>query len=287
MENQNTLTGSPLNLSNHTENLDIKEMIREVMQEEFKRQNNNNNSSYRRNNSNYENRRYNNDYNYERRNDDEESEEEQDLYAAVRPIHPPMVQTAKITKPYSRASSSKLLPTRKGKEKELPYAKVVNVNDDMNIDVPVTEPITDHDNPQITKVQVSPTIKTVKSTKPRRKREKPSINYDIVSSVFEQNSNIPVARKEAIQSVTKIPSKVVLPIVKSTQDEQEETHDDFVTDSSDEFTEDEVSTEESSTSTDEEDYFVEDTSPNKSVSFNLVEEDLKSDLFSIEPEYIS
>lgn len=69
MENQNTVTGSPLNMSNQTENLDIKEMIREIMQEEFKKQSNNNNSSYRRNNSNYENRRYNNDYNYERRND--------------------------------------------------------------------------------------------------------------------------------------------------------------------------------------------------------------------------
>jgi hypothetical protein len=70
MENQNTASGFPLNLKPQTENLDIKEMIREVMQEEFKKQdnNNNNNSSYRRNN-NYENRRYNNDRNYERRND--------------------------------------------------------------------------------------------------------------------------------------------------------------------------------------------------------------------------
>lgn len=71
---------------------------------------------------------------------------------------------------------------------------------------------------------------------------------------------------------------MVLSTVKSTQYEQEETRDDFKTDSSDEFTED------SSTGTNEEDYFVEDTSPYKSVSFNLVEEDLKSDLLSIEPE---
>jgi hypothetical protein len=396
--------------------------------------------------------------------EDEESEEEQDLYAALRPIHPPIVQTSKITKPYARASTSKTLPSRKGKEREITIPKVITVDDDMNIDTPTSESIIVPLNGS--QIQTLTVPKTVKPTKPRRKREKPSINYDIVSSVFEQNSNIPVgdllkvspimkrqfvsalktprkpkivapelshtnntmvqelsfvedddedttaiytdfvingfkirtlidggaaktcmsqelvnqlgiqidspsqsiftlgnstkqrglgiiydvpiqaggvltipgsievlpatptpliignnwlnrakavvsyerkllsvtykgkmaeipinffktARTETIKSVSKIPSKVMLPVVKSTQDEQEETHDDFETDSSDEFTEDGVSTEDSSTSTDDEDYFIEDTLPNKSVSFNLVEEDLKSDLFSIEPESIS
>jgi hypothetical protein len=66
LENQNTENSSSQNSKNQNENLDIKEMIRQVMQEEFKKQSNNNSPSYRRNN-NYDNRRY-NDYT-ERRND--------------------------------------------------------------------------------------------------------------------------------------------------------------------------------------------------------------------------
>lgn len=68
VESQNTAIGTNMNLKSQAENLDIKEMIREVFQEELKKQNNNSNSSYRRGN-NYENRRY-NDYNHsDRRND--------------------------------------------------------------------------------------------------------------------------------------------------------------------------------------------------------------------------
>jgi hypothetical protein len=71
MESQNTVTGTSQNMNPQTENLDIKDMIRQVMQEEFKKQNgsNTNNNNYQRGNGNYNNRRYNNDYYGDRRND--------------------------------------------------------------------------------------------------------------------------------------------------------------------------------------------------------------------------
>ncbi|KAI9327403.1 hypothetical protein BD770DRAFT_334436, partial [Pilaira anomala] len=51
--------------------------------------------------------------------------------------------------------------------------------------------IIDQDQPTSSSA-VNPSNLKKATAKPRRKRENPKINYDIVSSVFEQNSNIPV-----------------------------------------------------------------------------------------------
>jgi hypothetical protein len=88
-----------------------------------------------------------------------------------------------------------------------------------------------------------------------------------------------------IQAVTKIPVKAVEPQLKTIVEDENATHDDFETDSTEEYTDDDISSEHSSTSDDDEAYFNDDAETfNKKVSFNLVEKDFKSDLFTIAPE---
>jgi predicted aspartyl protease len=84
-----------------------------------------------------------------------------------------------------------------------------------------------------------------------------------------------------IQAVTKIPVKAVEPQLKNIE-EEEVTHDDFETDSTEEYTDEDISSEQSSTSDDDEAYFNDDAETiNKKVSFNLVD---RNDLFTIAPE---
>ncbi|KAG2228562.1 hypothetical protein INT48_000045 [Thamnidium elegans] len=197
LESQNTMTGTSQNTNHQTENLDIKEMIRQVMQEEFKKQNakkligsavltngqsnapNNNIKSIPLENS--------SSTHLTTMLTDKNEEDDQDLYASVRAIHPPVVRTSK---PYARPSSSKPAPTRKGKERETPLPTYDSTIADMDMTM---------DNTTI----ISPSQPIIKPAKPRRKRVIPKLNYDIVSTVFDQNSNIPVGELLKISPIVK------------------------------------------------------------------------------------
>lgn len=72
IDSQNLVPGVSQDLNPQAEKQDIKEMIRQVMQEEFKKQNSGSNSNYRKNYNNYDNnnRRYNNNNDYYQRGGD-------------------------------------------------------------------------------------------------------------------------------------------------------------------------------------------------------------------------
>lgn len=94
------------------------------------------------------------------------------------------METATKSKPYSRPSTSKPPPSIKGKERETPLPKPNITDVEMIID-PSDNGL------ETTPQQLESTI-IKKVSKTRKKREPPKIKYDIVSSVFQQNSNIPV-----------------------------------------------------------------------------------------------
>lgn len=76
----------------------------------------------------------------------------------------------------------------------MPAQPTLAIDDNMNIDIPSQEQ----------DIQPITTTKSVaKSAKPRRKREKPVINYDIVSSILDRNSNIPVGELLKVSPMVK------------------------------------------------------------------------------------
>lgn len=106
---------------------------------------------------------------------------------------PPTVETATQKKPYARPSTSKpATATRKGKEREAPLP-TQTINNDMEIEIAHNNQINNLSNNDSSNQGTSQsTVTTNKVIKARKKREPPEIDYDIVSSVFQQNSNIPV-----------------------------------------------------------------------------------------------
>ena len=97
--------------------------------------------------------------------------------------------------PYSRPSSSKSTQSRKGKEREvaLPTYDSNIPEMEMAMDTPIISQA----------IPTMPTAPIIKPTKPRRKRTIPKINYDIVSTVFEQNSNINVGELLKVSPLVK------------------------------------------------------------------------------------
>ncbi|KAG2229838.1 hypothetical protein INT48_001086, partial [Thamnidium elegans] len=81
-------------------------------------------------------------------------------------------------------------PTRKGKERETPLPSYDSIIADMDMTM---------DNPTI----IFPSQPIIKPAKPRRKRVIPKLNYDIVSTVLDQNSNIPVDELLEISPIVK------------------------------------------------------------------------------------